>query len=734
MNLRRIGLLIGVLLLVAVGTVWGEPAETARRSAYSYIRDLSGEVTVESRWNGTVEGRRNMPITSGDEIVTGERGRAEVSLADGSVLHIAGGTRVRFVRLRDQQGEDDEFSAVDLKSGSIVLGAAKSDEGITPRIDTDAATVYLAQGARVRVNADSRRGTVVVARNGSAEVRTRAGSYTVKAGSFLSVEGEEEPEIARGSFSRDRFDIWSADRFDVSPDAYSAATRFVDEGYEGDVASMEGNGDWSYNATYASNVWSPRVAPGWTPYSNGCWYYTPAGLTWLPSETWGWYPSHYGSWFYDTGWNRWCWNPGGIYSPAWVYWGFSGNYVGWAPVGWVAGFYSPWWDNYYRRSHNVVGRGNMYFAVHGTFSTRQVDMRGWNFTGATSIGAAQGRLDVIPGSRIGDRLGSSVAITSHTIVVPTRDGGAREAVQNYVREAPRVIDRTANPDSSRMAPVLSRQRDLPPGTSEAMRDRVIVPVRGRPEGVGADSHWRDTATPAPDRGRAVTEPSVREAPARGRTIEPAQPRSDRRPDTVAPADDWRTRGRAPAASELAPAAVRQPSSDWRSPHRATCRRRGASSREPCPVGARKPEATRQLRRRDSIGRATSEAPRPGCLRASARPRRATRLAPGRHRLRRRLASSGRRLRPRASPPRRRTSLRRRHNRRRPCRMSRSPRRADPHLSEKRNYEMMTVASARLAWPVAHRYAARAETAASSSLSLTSAAPAGRSRPWARSIS
>ncbi|HEV2063705.1 MAG TPA: FecR domain-containing protein, partial [Thermoanaerobaculia bacterium] len=277
MNVKRIGLLAGVLILVAVGTVRGEPA---RRSGYSYIRELSGDLTVESRWNGSVEGRRNMPISSGDEIVTGERGRAEVSLADGSVLHVAGGTRVRFVRLRDQQGEDDEFSAVDLKSGSIVLNAAKSDNAAAPRVDTDAATIYLSQGARARVNADPRHGTVVIARTGSAEVRTLAGSFTVKAGSYLSVEGEDEPEIARGSFSRDRFDIWSADRFDVAADAHSAASRYVDEGYESDVVALNGYGDWSYNSTYASDVWSPRVAPGWTPYSNGSWYYTPAGLTW----------------------------------------------------------------------------------------------------------------------------------------------------------------------------------------------------------------------------------------------------------------------------------------------------------------------------------------------------------------------------------------------------------------------------------------------------------------------
>lgn len=563
MNVRRIGLLAGVLILVAVGTVRGEPV---RRSGYSYIRELSGDVTVDSRWNGSVEGRRNMPISSGDEIVTGEQGRAEISLADGSVLHVGGGTRVRFARLKNQQGEDDEFSAVDLKYGSVVLAAAKSDEAAPPRVDTDDATVYLSAGARARVNSDERHGTVVVARYGSAEVRTHDGSFTVKAGSYLAVLGDEQPEVARGSFSRDRFDVWSADRFDIAAEAYGAASRFVDEGYESDVVALNGYGDWSYNATYSTNVWSPRVASGWTPYSYGSWYYTPAGLTWLAYDPWGWYPFHYGNWFYDTGWNRWCWSPASIYSPAWVYWGFTGNYVGWCPIGWISGFYSPWWNDYYRHSGHT-GRGNMYFALHGTFSTRSVDMRGWNFADSGGLGATRGRIDVIPGSRIGDRLGSSVAITSRTIVVPAREGGAREAVQSYVREAPRVIDRTANPDSSRVAPILARQRDLPPATTEALRDRVVMPGRGRLEGSGnADLRGRDSV--APDRGNLPADVNGRGAISRGRSIEPAYPRNERRPDAPAssPAspEDWRSRGRAPASSEQEPAAVRPPSADWRS--------------------------------------------------------------------------------------------------------------------------------------------------------------------------
>lgn len=665
MNVKRIGLLVGVLALVAVGTAFGE---APKRSGYSYIRELSGEVTVDSRWNGQVDGRRNMPVSAGDELSTGERGRAEIALADGSLLHVGGATRVRFVKLRAQQGEEDDFSAIDLKSGSAVLAASASDDA-TPRVDTDDATIYLSAGSRVRVNADSRRGTVVIARAGAAEVRTRAGTTTVRAGSYLEVNADQDPEVARGSFSRDRFDIWSADRFDMAADAHSASSRYVDEEYGSDVTALDAYGDWNYNTTYSSYVWSPRVAAGWAPYSSGSWYYTPSGLTWWSYDPWGWYPHHYGNWFWDTGWNRWCWSPASVYSPAWVYWGFTSSYVGWCPIGWYS-FYSPWWDTYYRNWNGVVGRGGVYFSVHGSFQTRAVDMRGWNFAGASAVGSS-GRLDVIPGSRIGDRLGSTVAISSRTVVVNAREGGGREAVQAFVREAPRAIDRSANSDSGRMAPVLGRQRDLPAASADALRDRLVVPSRGRLQGPGVDdvaprgalvdrtraiSDTRGREPAVFDRGRPVSEPGSRPSSRpgnsddfRSRTVDSPRPRADR----GTPAEDWRDRGRmtvrdqdqAPAPSpgeSRAPVARSQrPAEDWRT-------RSGD-----LPPARRVIEGAVPGRRRDSRGE-DSAAPRESTApRDSGAPREYRRgrdSEPSRPVQRERIQSAPQRSEPRSAPP------------------------------------------------------------------------------------
>ncbi len=511
------GLAAAIGLLLAA-TASGD--EAADRSAYSYIRMMTGDATVATRWNGGVEARRNMPISVGDEISVSQAGRVEIGMADGNVLYLGGGSHVSFESLSQQRGEEDEFSAVRLSDGDVVLAAMGASEDQIPRIDTDEATVYLSAGARVRVNSDPRRGTVVVGRAGTAQVRTRTGTYTVKAGQFLMVRSGEEPEAGRGTYSRDRFDIWVADRLETIDESRVASARYVSDQDAGDVASLDGYGDWDYDSSYGGDVWSPRVDAGWTPYSYGSWYYTPAGMTWWSSDPWGWYPFHYGNWFFSAGRNRWCWAPASVYSPAWVYWAYAPGFVGWCPAGYYS-FFSPWWDTYYRR-WGFPSRTNLYFSVHGTFATRRVDFRGWNFTGAGSFGATQARMSVLPGSRIADRLGAQVAISSHPIVVNPREGGVREAIRTYVREAPRTIERTAAPDSERLAPVLARERTLPADAAAALRERAVVAERGRLSG--------------PTAGEIAPRAAVVE---RQRGLPPASP--GREP--VAAAERWRTSDR-----------------------------------------------------------------------------------------------------------------------------------------------------------------------------------------------
>ena len=79
-------------------------------------------------------------------------------------------------------------------------------------------------------------------------------------------------------------------------------------------------------------VWSPNVDADFKPYTtNGHWVYSNEGWTWVSDYQWGWAPFHYGNWFYDDSYG-WLWLPGTQWAPAWVTWGQSGGYYGWAPI------------------------------------------------------------------------------------------------------------------------------------------------------------------------------------------------------------------------------------------------------------------------------------------------------------------------------------------------------------------------------------------------------------------
>ncbi|HYR45637.1 MAG TPA: DUF6600 domain-containing protein [Thermoanaerobaculia bacterium] len=90
-------------------------------------------------------------------------------------------------------------------------------------------------------------------------------------------------------------------------------------------------GEWVVVSRYG-RVWRPTVvAAGWRPYSYGEWIYTDYGWTWVSYDRFGDDCFHYGTWVWaDT--YGWCWEPGYVWSPAWVTWAYTDFYIGWAPV------------------------------------------------------------------------------------------------------------------------------------------------------------------------------------------------------------------------------------------------------------------------------------------------------------------------------------------------------------------------------------------------------------------
>lgn len=96
-------------------------------------------------------------------------------------------------------------------------------------------------------------------------------------------------------------------------------------------ASLAPYGDWVVVGSYG-RVWRPHVAAGWRPYYYGRWEWTNEGWLWVSDEPFGWAAYHYGRWTLEPS-HGWVWVPGYEWAPAWVSWRYSGDVVGWAPLG-----------------------------------------------------------------------------------------------------------------------------------------------------------------------------------------------------------------------------------------------------------------------------------------------------------------------------------------------------------------------------------------------------------------
>ncbi|WP_332843112.1 DUF6600 domain-containing protein, partial [Anaeromyxobacter oryzisoli] len=115
--------------------------------------------------------------------------------------------------------------------------------------------------------------------------------------------------------------------YDVSVDLSDQGSVSFDTFY----GALSPYGEWVEVGAYG-RCWRPHVAAGWRPYYYGRWEWTNEGWLWVSDEPWGWGPYHYGRWTWDGG-LGWLWIPGYQWAPAWVSWRYSGDVVGWAPLG-----------------------------------------------------------------------------------------------------------------------------------------------------------------------------------------------------------------------------------------------------------------------------------------------------------------------------------------------------------------------------------------------------------------
>ena len=326
---------LALLTLSATGA-WaqGDPPGRVGRLA-----ELQGGVSwfdhEEGVWS---EAERNRPLTGGDRLSTGPKGRAEVRIGS-TVLRLAAGTELEVLRL------DDERMSFQLHAGSLAVRVrsrevAEELDLLTPevRFRPDRAGHYRFDRVDDTTQAGVWRGTLRV---------DDAAGFILETGQRAEFWREgRQARTLRFSWSKlptDAFAEW-ASRDDLR-DERSASSRYVSPEMTG-AEDLDRHGRWEQHNEYGA-IWFPlEVRVGWAPYQQGRWVWVrPWGWTWVDEAPWGFAPFHYGRWVSWRG--RWGWCPGDyvarpVYAPALVAWvggpglsvsiNIGGPTVGWVPL------------------------------------------------------------------------------------------------------------------------------------------------------------------------------------------------------------------------------------------------------------------------------------------------------------------------------------------------------------------------------------------------------------------
>ena len=306
-----------VLLHAQEGSQDDSTRDTGSHVRIVRLSYLQGGVELDNN-QGFQNATMNVPITEGDRLMTRSDGWAEVQFEDGSTLRLAPGSQVTFSQL-GRNSEGGTVSAVDLDQGEAEFKLTKHDNGefaVTARNKT----IVLKHSGRFRVTTTNSEPLEVAVFKGEVAISDSVGepAVAVKKNETFSLD---ELDPAKYDLEKraeaDELDQWGKQR-DEMLSAYDSS---------GDVGSYPrspyqyGLSDLSYYGTYYNvpgygYCWQPYgVNPGWDPFMNGYWVFSPIyGYSWVSAYPWGWLPYRYGGWVFAPGYG-WLWQPGG-----WNYW------------------------------------------------------------------------------------------------------------------------------------------------------------------------------------------------------------------------------------------------------------------------------------------------------------------------------------------------------------------------------------------------------------------------------
>jgi len=633
-------------ILAASVPVSAVPQAQERVARLSHVEGhVSFQHAGDPDWNAA---SMNMALMPADRIYTGNDGRAEIQIDDGSVLRLAERTDVEILSLRE-----------DLVQFRLLVGLASltTRSSIPFEISTPAASFSTLRPGAYRFDVLENGDSDAIVRKGVLSAANDRFAQQVDSGELIHVTaGLQGSHVLSRYDQRDAWDEWN-DRRDADFTAYDSRKYLPEYVYAG-ASDLDRHGRWVVFDSYGP-AWVPLyVDTGWSPYWHGRWHHRPSwGWTWVSYEPWGWLPYHYGSWHFNASFG-WGWIPGPsfsfhFWSPGRVRFYHGPGGISWCPLG-PGDYYNV--NNYFFRHSYGYHLTHLRLTQHrgphdlanlgapGALKTLPLD----EFINGNPEGRARlardgsglldpertrmvtDRLEIQPGDRGAAPLPGRAAVRppdqrGRPTVVRTMPAGEpgnqsrllRTADREGIARSPALrsgeIGRAAQPERNRGAGIVSGSR-----TPAA----AAPPSRSLDSGTQARSRVSPSGNESSDprsRGRVYSiTPNARQAapaPAESGAVgrNPAREQSQRpsvRTDQIG-ADVRSGAGNAGSAersrSQAAPARTYQPPTPPRAPEQVNPRSRGRQTVPATPV--RPPAASRSWSSDSRVSTTPSPAPR-----------------------------------------------------------------------------------------------------------------------------
>jgi hypothetical protein len=511
---------LAAALALAMHGAWADPPARVGRIAW-----LAGDVSLSAQPGAAPAGAvLNWPVTTGNVLVTGPSGRAEVTIGS-TALDLDVGTEV------DVEQLDDAQMRLRVTRGSLAVRTANAQDAAMTVVQTPQGRFGEQQPGSFRV--DVRDATVDgTAWRGNVSFTADGGAaYTFTEGQRARfAPGGNGVAMSLLGAPADDFQRFAQARAGQRPPA--PAGRYVSAEMTG-AEALDAYGQWTNSPDYGA-VWVPRVAADWAPYRYGHWaWVSPWGWTWIDDQPWGFAPFHYGRWALWQG--GWAWVPGTyaarpVYAPALVAWtgpmpaapGVSvsvsiGASVGWVPLAPREVYVPPYAvSNTYVRNVNITHVTNVTEIEN---VTRIVHQQGGATVPAT--GTIAGRSLALAGNPRAVTTMQAQAMQTHQPVMahlaaplpvaaavpaPVRRADPHPAPQPGPQGAPRPPRppmQAQAVDTSRPPVAQPQAEHRPPAAPQAEPHQPAPPrVQARPEPAVRERHVQAPRPEEPVRGHA----------------------------------------------------------------------------------------------------------------------------------------------------------------------------------------------------------------------------------------